>query len=143
MCDIFFKNSIQLLLWLFLFGASIASSWTPLSRVSALNWYYKNTVLKFVWYRLVFNPYSYYRDFFCLGPRLRFCNRHCHVWVCYIDNTKITVACISFLLLSTDLRQYWYFIMFYFKLTNGAMEKWWIVEWCNVEIIHNEISVLS
>ena len=30
------------------------SSWSPLSRVSLLYWYYKNTVLRFVWYSLVF-----------------------------------------------------------------------------------------
>ena len=33
--------SIQLLSWLPLFGARIALSWFPLSRVSALYWYYK------------------------------------------------------------------------------------------------------
>ena len=56
------------------------------------------------------------------------------MWVRFIDNTKITVACMSLLILSIDLRRYWYFIMLYFKLTNGAMEKWWMVKWCNGEI---------
>ena len=36
------------------FGISIVSFWSPLSRVSALYWYYKNTVLRFVWYRFAF-----------------------------------------------------------------------------------------
>ena len=82
----------------------------------------------FVWYRLFFIPYSYYRYLFCSGTALRFCNLNRHVWVHYIDNTKITVACMSALLLSIDQRQYWYFIMFSFKLTNGEMYKWWIVK---------------
>ena len=30
------------------------SSWSPSLRVSLLCWYYENTVLRFVWYRLVF-----------------------------------------------------------------------------------------
>ena len=30
------------------------SLWYPLSQLSLLCWYYKNTVLRFVWYRLVF-----------------------------------------------------------------------------------------
>ena len=94
----------------------------------------KITVLMFVWYCLVFTPYSYYRDFFCSGPELRFCNCHRPTWVRYIDNTKIMVACISSLILSIDLRRYWYFIIFYFKLTNGAMDKWWMVKWYNGEI---------
>ena len=79
--------SIQLLLWLILFRASIAS-------------------------------------LFC----------HCHVWVRHIYNKKIMVACMTSLLLSIDLQRYCYFIMFYLKLTNGAMEKWWMVKWCNGEI---------
>ena len=94
----------------------------------------KITVLIFVWYRLFFTPYSYYRDFFCLGLASRPHNRHRHVWVRYIDTKKITVACMSLLLLSIDIRRYWYFIIFYFKLTNGAMDKWWMVKWCNGEI---------
>ena len=31
----------------------------------------KIKALMLVWYRLVFNPYSYNRDFFCLGPEPR------------------------------------------------------------------------
>ena len=119
---------------LFLFGTSITSSLLPSSQVSALYWCYKNTVLRFVWYRLVFIQYSYYRDFVCSWPESRLLYRHRHVWVCYIHTTKITVACMSLLLLSIDLRRICYFIMFYFKLTNGATEKCWIVKWCNGEI---------
>ena len=44
------------------------------------------------------------------------------------------VACMSSLLLSIDLRRIRYFIMFYFKLTNGSMDKCWIFIWCNGEI---------
>ena len=45
-----------------------------------------------------------------------------------------TVWYMSSLLLSIDVRWLYYFIMFYFKLTNGAMVKWWMVKWCNDEI---------
>ena len=88
-------------------------------------------VKRFVWDFL--NSYSYYRDFFCLGPASRLCERHCHGWVRYIDTTKITVWCMSSLLLSIDLRWLCYFIMFDFKLTNGAMMKWRMLKWCNGE----------
>ena len=91
----------------------------------------KITVLRFVWYRLVFTEYNYYRDLFCSGTALRLRNRHRHVWVYYIDTTKITVWCMSLLLLSIYLRWLCYFIMLYFKLTNGEMVKWWMVKWFN------------
>ena len=84
-----------------------------------------------MWHRLVFTQYSYYSDSFFPGIASRICNRNCHVWVRYIDTTKIMVACMSPLLLSVDLLQYCYFIMFYFKLNNGAMVKLWMVKWCN------------
>ena len=87
-----------------------------------------------MWERSVFIQYSCYRDFFCSGPASRLRNCHCHVWVRYIDTTKITVACMSSLLLSIDIRRFYYLIMFYFKLTNGEMVKWWMVKWCNGEI---------
>ena len=124
---------MQLLFWLLLFEASITSSWSPSSRVSALYWYYKIVVSMFVWYRSVFTQYSYYHDFFFLGPALRLRNCHRHGWLRYIDTTKITVWCMSLLLLSIDLRWFCYFIMFYFKLTNGAIFKLWMVKWCNGE----------
>ena len=92
------------------------------------------TVLMFVLYRLVFIQYSYYHDFFCLGTELRLCNFHRNVWVRYIDTTYITVWCISSMLLSIDLRWFCYFIIFYFKLTHGAMVKWWMVKWRNGKI---------
>ena len=116
------------------FGTSIASLWFPLSRAIALYLYYKNTVLRLVWYCLVFIQYSYYCDLFCLGSESRLCSRKFHMWVRYNDNTKITVVCMSLLLLFIDLRLICYFIVFYFKLTNGAMVKWWMVKWCNGEI---------
>ena len=89
------------------------------------------TVLRFVWFCSVFTQYSYYHDFFCSGPESRICNHHRPVWVRYIDTTKITFLCMSSLLLSIYIAQFYYFIMFYFKLTNGAMLKWWIVKLCN------------
>ena len=88
----------------------------------------KTTVLRFVWDRLVFTQYSYYRDLFCLGPASRLRNSHRHMLVRYIDTKQITVWCISLLLLSIDIWWFYYFIMFYFKLTNGAMVKWWMVK---------------
>ena len=126
--------SIQLSLWLLSVGASIVSLWTLLSRVSAQYWYYTNYGLRFVWDSSAFIQYSYYRDFFCLGSASRLRNHHQHVWVRYIDNNKITVACMSSLLLYIDLRWLCYFILFYFKLTNGAMVKRWMVKCYNGEI---------
>ena len=93
----------------------------------------KIAVLRFVGYRLVFIQYIYYCDFFCSGTESCLRNRHRHVSVRYIDTTKITVACISSLLLSIDLQRFYYFNMFYFELTNGAMVKWWMIKWCNGE----------
>ena len=94
----------------------------------------KIRVWMFVWYHLVFTPNSYYCELFYLETELRLINIHCHMWVRFIDNTKITVACMSLLLLSNNLWQCLYFIMFYFKLNNGAIEKWCMFEWCNGEI---------
>ena len=48
-------------------------------------------VKMFVWYLFVFTQYSYYREFFCLGPASRLHERDCHRWVRYTDTTKITV----------------------------------------------------
>ena len=61
-------------------------------------------VKRFVWYCLFFTQYSYYCDFFCSGPAPRLHDCHSHRWVRYIDTTKITVWCMSPLLLSIDLR---------------------------------------
>ena len=85
------------------------------------------TVLIFLSYCLVFIQYIYYRDFFCLGPASHLRNCYRHLWVRYIDTTKIKVACMSSLLLSIDLLRYCYFVIFYLKLTNGAMVngEWW------------------
>ena len=68
------------------------------------------------------------------GARIASLYRHLHMWVRYNDTMKITVWCMSLLLLSIDLWWLYYFIMFYFKLTNGEMVKWWMVKWCNGEI---------
>ena len=84
----------------------------------------KITALMFVWYCLVFIQYIYYSDFFCLGPALCIPIFYCYVWVHYVDAAKTVVACMSLLLLSIDIRRFCYFIMFHFKLTNGAMMKW-------------------
>ena len=48
-----------------------------------------------MWDRSVFTQYSYYHDFFCLWPASRICDCHSHVWVRYINTTKITVWCMS------------------------------------------------
>ena len=53
MCELFVCLDRAKVLHLLLV-ISIASMWSPLSQVSALYWYRKNTVLRFVWYRLVF-----------------------------------------------------------------------------------------
>ena len=52
-----------------------------------------------VWNRSVFNQYSYYRGFFCLGPALNLRDLHNHVWERYIDTTIITVWCMSSILI--------------------------------------------
>ena len=53
----------------------------------------------FVWYQSVFTQYSYYRDFFYLGPASHICDHHRHVWVCYFDTTKIMVWFMSSILI--------------------------------------------
>ena len=85
-------------------------------------------IVQFLFNAVIILPY------FCSGLALRLLNRHRYVWVRYIDTTKITVWCMSSLLLYIDLWWFFYFVMFYFKLTNGAMVKWWMVKWCNGEI---------
>ena len=94
----------------------------------------KITFLRFVWDCSVFTHSINYCDFFCLGPSLHLCNNHHHGWVHYTDTTNITFWCMSLLLLSIHIWWFCYFIMFYFKLTNGAMVKWWMLKWCNGEI---------
>ena len=81
-----------------------------------------------------FTQYSYYCDLFCSGTALRFRDCHCHGWMRYIGNTESMGWCMSLLLLSIGLQWFCYFIMIYFKLTNGAMLKWWILKQCNGEI---------
>ena len=88
----------------------------------------------FLWYCLVLAQYSYYRDFFCLGPASRLSTCHCHMWLQYIDTTIITVACMSLLLLYIGIQRFCYSTMFYYKLTNGKLVKWWMVKWYNGEI---------
>ena len=94
----------------------------------------KITVLRFVWDCSVFTQSIHYCDFFWFGPSLHLRNNHHHGWMHYTDTTNITVWCISLLLLSIHLWWFCYFIMFCFKLTNGAMMKWWMAKWCNDEI---------
>ena len=96
--------------------------------VHALYWYYKKTVFRFVWYRLVFIQCSYDHEFICLWMVSLLCYWHHLVWVRYIHIKKITVACMSSLLLSIGLRRICYFIIFYFEVTNDSMEKWWMVK---------------
>ena len=50
---------------------------------------------------------------------------------------------MSSLILSIDLRQIYYFILFYFILNNGAMDKWWMVIWCNGDIKNRTGHLLS
>ena len=53
----------------------------------------------FVWDRSVFTQYRYYHDFLCSGPELCLCDCYRHVWVRYIDTTRITVWCMSSILI--------------------------------------------
>ena len=50
-------------------------------------------------YPSYFTQYSYYRDYFSLGPALRLRDRHSQVQVLYIDITDITVWCTSLILI--------------------------------------------
>ena len=52
-----------------------------------------------MWYRSVFIQYSYYCDLFCSSPASRLCGRHFHRWVRYIHTTKISVWCMSSVLM--------------------------------------------
>ena len=56
-------------------------------------------VKKFVWYWSVCTQYTYYRDFFCLGPASRLCHFHRLVWVQYFHTTIITIWCMSSILI--------------------------------------------
>ena len=118
-------------MWLLLLGSSIASSWYPSSRVNALYWYYKNYSFKVCVISFSFSQYSYYCDFLYMGPTLRLRHYHFQRWVRYIDTKKIMGWCMSLLIFSIDIQWFYYFIMFYLKLTNGEMVKWWMGEWCN------------
>ena len=79
-----------------LFVTSIAFSWSPFLCASLLYWYYKNMVLRFVRYRLVFNNLIW--KFISINPAwthrdeqqhhfLR--DRHCNGWVYSIDTREI------------------------------------------------------
>ena len=96
----------------------------------------KITVFRFVWDCSFFTQYIYYCDFLCLVSTLCLCNHHCHWWVCYTDTKNIMVSCMSLSLLSIDLRSFSEFIMFYFKLTNSTMVKWWMMKlwYCEIKI---------
>ena len=87
-----------------------------------------------MWDCSVFTQYSYYRDLFCSVPEFYLCYHYRHGWVRYIDTTKTTVWYMSSLLLSIYIWLFCCFIMFYFKLTNGTIVKWWMLEWWNGEI---------
>ena len=63
------------------FVTSILSLLSPLSQLSALYYYYENTVLRFVQYRFVRIKYGYYREFFCSWPASCIPYRHRNVWV--------------------------------------------------------------
>ena len=72
------------------------SLWLPLSRVSLLYWYYENTFLSFLWYRLVFIQlilkfiYIYPASTHSDKQQHHFlCGRHYHGWIYYIDTKKI------------------------------------------------------
>ena len=56
-------------------------------------------VKRFVWDCSAFTQYSSYCELFCLGPASRLRDRHRHGWVCYIDTKKITVWCMSSILI--------------------------------------------
>ena len=119
---------------LLFFWTSIASSWSLSPLVSALYWYYENTVLRFMWYRLDLLNTVIIVNLFVCGQHIVFVINivtcECAIFIL----RKITVACMSLLLSSIDLLWIYYLIMFYFKLTNDATEKWCMVKWCNGEI---------
>ena len=69
---------------------------SPLSRVSLPYWSYKNTILRFVWYCLIFihlilKLISIYSALTHNDEQQHHFIRdhHCHGWVYYIDTTKI------------------------------------------------------
>ena len=136
-------NSTGIRFYIFCSEPALRICESPLSRVSALYRYYENTVLRFVWYCFVCVKYGYYRDLIYSWPASRLCYRHRHVWVRSIHTKKITVAWMSSLLFSIDLWRICYFVLFYFKLINGAIEKWWMVICCNSEIKNRTDHFLS
>ena len=117
-----------------MFRTSIAYSWSPSFRVSYIYWYYGNYGFKICVILFSFYSVQLLSWLFCSGPKYRYCNSHFHMWVRYIDTKNNTVACMSLLLLSIDLRLFCHLIMFYFELTDGAMVKWWMLKLCNGEI---------
>ena len=52
-----------------------------------------------MWDCSFFTKNSYYRNLFCSGTASQLYDRHCHVWVRYINTTKITVWCMSLILI--------------------------------------------
>ena len=58
----------------------------------------------------VYNQYRYYCDLFCFGPASRFYYCHFHMWVRYIDTTKIMV--LKFVWDCSDFTKYSYYCDF-------------------------------
>ena len=75
-------------------------------------------VKRFVWDCSVFNQYSYYRDFLCSGTESRLCDFHRHLWVHYINTKKITVWCMSSILIHMN---YFLFIQYEIQKTTGSL----------------------
>ena len=78
------------------FVTGLLSYWSPLSLMIALYCYYKNIVLRFVWYRLVFD-HLVWKFIFTYASLTHsdeeqhkyLCDWHSHEWVYYFDTTQI------------------------------------------------------
>ena len=87
------------------FVTRLASLWWPLSWLSALYCYYKNMVLRFLWYRLVFDylVWKFATFYAALTHRDKqknhfICDCHSQEWVYYVDTMRngFKVCVISF-----------------------------------------------
>ena len=108
----------------------------------------------FVWDRSVFTQYGYYRDFFRSGPASHLRDRHRHVWVRYIDTTKITVWCMSSILIhmpnfsvyTISISEHYRSIVSYSPtpvwLVNEILWNITIAVWCLCEIVQFLISAV-
>ena len=115
----------QLLSWLVLFGASMTSSWTPLSQVSASYWYYENYDFKVC--VILFSFYSI----------------QLLSWLLLFGASNTS----SQLSLSRVSALYWYYKNYGCVYVNSAIVYWstkilvsryvlfWPKKWCNCEMV--------